>query len=133
MNPSTIGAIGVSVASKRMLANGLIPCRPDLDVGFDLVSAGRGGAFRLQVKTVLKGNTWSVRRRRFGLSRDGQYFGTAGRSYEPGDFEAFVFVRLEDDACHVVPAEVALKNSHKISLRDNSEWRDAWHLAGAAP
>jgi hypothetical protein len=124
--------MGVAVAARRMLACGLVPCAPAVDVGFDLVSAGRSGSFRLQVKTVRKGNTWKVCRRPTGMVRGGKYFSTPGKSYERGDFEAFVFVRLEDDVCHVVPAAVALKNRHKISLRDDSEWRDAWHLAGAA-
>ena len=124
--------MGVAVATKKMLASGLIPCCPAIDIGFDLIAAGCPKPARIQIKTVSKGSRWKVCRRPTGVSSSGQYFPRSGLGYAPGELDFFVFVRLADELCHVVPAAVALENRHNITLADDGPWRDAWHVVKQA-
>lgn len=132
MNPVTIGAMGVAIATKQMLASGLIPCAPAIDIGFDLIAAGCRKPARIQIKTVCKGSRWKVCKRAVGACFSGEYHPRAGQSYQPGELDFFVFVRLEDELCHVVPADVVLKRRHNITLADDGPWRDAWHTVKQA-
>lgn len=109
-----------------MLANGIVPCTPAVDVGFDLVAATGSAARRVQVKTVGRGKRWRILRKRTGNTIDGSYLHSPQQSYQGNEFDFFVFVRIEDQACYVVPTSVALKNKTSVTLEDDSPWRGAW-------
>ena len=112
------------LASAEMLKHGLGVARPEQDTGFDLVSISRFKACRVQVKTRAAkpgtvSETFSVRRRKTGTGRN---------TYDDGEVDAFVFVSLVTNRFWVIPCSSLNLDAHKVSLRDESPWRDAWHI-----
>lgn len=127
ISPQTIGEIGRMLASAEMLKHGLGVARPEQDTGFDLVSISRARACRVQVKTRaapagMTSETFSVRRSKTANGRR--------RTYDDGEVDVFVFVSLATNRFWVIPSGSLNLNAHKISLRGESPWRDAWHLLG---
>lgn len=125
------GASGVSFVESRMLAEGMIPCKPSIDVGYDIVCCFGDKSRRVQVKTTCSGvegksTTFCVKKSKAGISRDGQYLNSPSVSYLDGEFEAFVFVDLAMSQCFVVPVEEIDLGRHKISFDATSPWLEAW-------
>lgn len=127
--PQTVGEIGRMLASAEILKRGIGVAKPEQDTGFDIVSISQAKACRIQVKT--RGvqpdgisETFSVRRRKVSgvEARD------KNRTYGEGEIDVFVFVSLATNSFWVVPAASLNLESHKISLRQDSPWLDAWHV-----
>lgn len=131
------GEAGVLLASTEMLKNDILPCRPAVDIGYDIVAAVNNRFYRLQVKTTQSKDSerersyrFNVCRRKAGAFRDGYYKEIDAMQYEDGDVDFFVFVHLPSSSLFVVPAEVITDYRSHISLRPDCEYRDAWHLIG---
>lgn len=130
-----IGAIGVSLVEAQMIDHKIIPCRPTIDIGFDLVSVFGSVLKRVQVKATQAENrtkndstVFNVTRTRAGMTRNGKYMHTSPQSYREHAIDIFVFVHIERGHYYVVPASALNLSRHKISLSPTSEWSDAWHL-----
>ena len=130
------GEAGVLLASSEMLRRDILPCRPCVDVGYDIVACAGRKFHRIQVKstqaadssTVAGSYRFNVCRRKAGAFRDGYYKAVSGQAYEEGDVDFFVFVHLPTNSLFVVPSSVIAEYRHHISLRPTSEFKDAWHL-----
>lgn len=125
------GAAGVAFAESRMLAEGMIPCKPSIDVGYDIVCCFNDHKRRVQVKTTCvrrpgKSTTFCVKKHKAGISRDGKYLDSPSVSYTSSEFEAFVFVDLVTSRCFVVPVGEIDLGRHKISFDATSPWHEAW-------
>lgn len=126
------GAAGVSFVESRMLSEGIIPCKPSIDVGYDIVCCFGEKARRVQVKTTAcepaegRSAKFSVKKNRAGTSRGGKYLNSPAVSYSRGDFEVFVFVDLQNGRCFVVPADEIDLDRYKISFDTTSPWMEAW-------
>lgn len=135
ISQSVAGEIGRLLACAEMLKRGICVSRPEVDCGVDLVSHFGPFTRLLQVKTKSGDNCPSDRRRGFLGSR----FPVCGRNaaspggsfsvqkYRDVGIDAFVFVRLSEPAFWVVPTD-RIESRWNITLRDESEWRDAWHV-----
>jgi hypothetical protein len=128
-----VGAIGVAMAEAHMLDNKIVPCRPALDVGFDLASAFGPVMKRVQVKATQSGKrtrndstTFHITRTKTGVARAGKYMHTPAQSYAADQIDAFVFVHVERGHFYVMPAAAIDLNRHKIALAPDSPWADAW-------
>lgn len=130
------GEAGVLLASAEMLKNDILPCRPAVDAGYDIVACARNRFYRVQVKTTQSKDSsksslsyrFNVCRRKMGAFRDGYYKEVSALHYEEGDVDMFVFVHLPTSSVFVVPSAVIAEYKHHISLRPECEYRDAWHL-----
>lgn len=125
------GAAGVSYVESRMLTEGMIPCKPSIDVGYDIVCCFGDHKRRVQVKTTSSGEegrstTFCVKKNKSGISRAGRYLEAPSVSYLSDEFEAFVFVDLALSRCYVVPVEEINLSRHKISFDATSPWMEAW-------
>lgn len=132
--PCVFGEIGRLLASAELLKRGISVSKPEVDTGFDIVTFHGGRACRIQVKTTSNRVPPSqvpkyrseTRSNRFSV-RGGP--GRTSDSYVDMGVDAFVFVRLieGEHAFWVVPTG-AIKARFYVHLRDDSEWRDAWHV-----
>ena len=130
------GESGVLYASSEMLRNGILPCRPAVDIGYDIAGAVGHRFFRIQVKSTQSKDSFhksgsyrfNVCRRKSGAFRDGYYQGVSAKHYTDGAIDFFVFVHLPSGSLFVVPADVIAGYKHHISLRPDSEYRNAWGL-----
>lgn len=129
--PHVIGEIGRLLASAELLKNGISVTKPEVDIGFDLVSVSGSKLCRLQVKTRHTGNpfqneSFSIRRRRKSALDD-------RATYGKDELDAFVFVSLLTSSFWVVPSAEIDLSSHKKTLSPSSQWRDAWHVLKETP
>lgn len=130
------GEAGVLLASAEMLKNDIMPCRPAVDAGYDLVASAKGKFFRVQVKATQAKDAsksavsyrFNVCRRKSGAFRDGYYREVEALQYTEGEVDFFVFVHMPSSSLFVVPSSVIADYKHHISLRPDCEYRDAWHL-----
>jgi hypothetical protein len=133
ISPRAAGEVGRLLASAEMLIHGISPSRPEDDHGFDIVSVFGSKILRVQVKTVyLKkpGNTFfserfSIRRQKKSKRRHGD---ERRRTYMDGEIDAFVFVSLVTRSFWVVPCSAIDLNKHWMTVRPESQWRNAWHV-----
>jgi hypothetical protein len=133
-----LGEAGVLLASSEMLRRGVLPCRPCVDVGYDIVACAGRKFHRVQVKSTQAADSltpsgsyrFNVCRRKAGSSRDGYYQAGGGKSYEEGDVDFFVFIHLPTNSLFVVPDSAIAHRKHRITLCQTSEFKDAWHLMG---
>jgi hypothetical protein len=133
ISPRAAGEVGRLLASAEMLINGISPSRPEDDHGYDIVSVYGSKLCRVQVKTVYMqkprplsmSETFPVRRRRV-CRRQRQ--DCRNSTYAEGELDAFVFVSLVTKSFWVVPTHEIDLNSHKLSLRTDSPWHNAWHV-----
>jgi len=131
--PHVVGEIGRLLVSAELLKYGLTVARPEVDIGYDLVSISGTKLCRLQVKTKHTGNPFaneqfSIRRRRRTVTAEGN-----GRlTYGKDELDAFVFASLLTGSFWIVPADSIDLSAHKITMRPVSQWRDAWHLLKGA-
>lgn len=128
-----VGAIGVAMAEAHMLDNKIVPCRPALDIGFDLAAAFGPVLKRVQVKATQSSKrtrndstTFNITRTKSGFTRNGTYFPTPARAYDDNEIDAFVFVHIDRGHFYVMPASAIDLRRHKISLDPGSQWADAW-------
>lgn len=128
-----VGAIGVAMVEAHMLNNKIVPCRPALDIGFDLASAFGPVMKRVQVKatqaakrTRNDSTTFNIMRSKAGMTRGGKYMHTPAKAYADNEIDVFVFVHVDRGHFYIVPADAIDLNRHKISLAPDSEWADAW-------
>lgn len=130
------GERGVLLASAEMLRRKIIPCRPCIDVGYDILAEVRGRFYRVQVKTTTRTKSghpqFSVCRRKGGFTRDGHYASSPPMKYEKGKIDFFCFLHSPTHSFYVVPYSAVSKLKRQITLRPDSKFRDAWHLMGAA-
>lgn len=128
-----IGATGVALVEAQLLEHKIVPCRPMLDIGFDLVTSFGSVMRRVQVKatrikSTTKNNstTFNIQRAKVGMTRGGKYMHTESMAYTDHEIDVFVFVHIESADYYVIPAaEIDLKR-HKISLNPSSQWAGAW-------
>lgn len=133
--PTFVGEIGRLLACAEMLKNGICASRPEVDCGIDLVSHYGSETRLLQVKAKTGPNCPSDMRRgtlssRFPVCARTLASPSGGFSvekYRDIGVDAFVFVRIADPAFWVVPTD-QIASRWNITLRDDSEWRDAWHV-----
>lgn len=119
-----------------MLMRGIVPCRPAVDVGYDIVASAGGQFHRLQVKSTQSNESFersgsyrfNVCRRKSGAYRDGYYKAVKAVLYEESEVDFFVFVHIPTSSCFVVPSTVVVEYSAHISLRPGCEYENAWHL-----
>jgi len=145
LSSSTVGEIGRLLASAEMLSRGIAVSRPEVDIGFDLVSHYEDRACRIQVKAKTSmnppskvghpGSAFFIGGGR--ASRNGKGKRTGSDRYRDIGVDAFIFVRIVGNADFWVVPTSELKAKWTFALRDDSEWRDAWHVltggqAGAA-
>jgi hypothetical protein len=130
---SAIGAAGVALVKAKLLQHEILPCAPELDIGFDLVTVFNTVLNRVQVKATqcadrnsVDSITFCVKRRKTGMSRSGQYLAAAAQPYSRAMFDAFVFVHNVQQRFFIVPANAIDLNRHKISFTPESRWADAW-------
>lgn len=128
-----VGAIGVAMVEAHMLDNKIVPCRPALDIGFDLASAFGPVMKRVQVKATQSATrtrndstTFTIMRSKAGIVRNGKYLYAPAKSYADHEIDVFVFVHVDRGHFYVVPAEEIDLNRHKLSLTPASKWADAW-------
>ncbi len=134
LSSSTVGEIGRLLASAEMLSRGIAVSRPEVDIGFDLVSHYEDTACRIQVKTKASRNSPSKSNRSgssFFIGSGGSIRGekrTGSDRYRDIGVDAFVFVRIVGNADFWVVPTAELRAKWTFALRDDSEWRDAWHV-----
>lgn len=128
-----VGAIGVAMAEAHMLDHKIVPCRPALDVGFDLASAFGPVMKRVQVKATQSSKrtrndstTFNIMRTKTGVWSAGKYMHTPAQAYDDNEIDAFVFVHVERGHFYIMPASAIDLNRHKIALAPDSQWADAW-------
>lgn len=128
-----VGAIGVAMAEAHMLDNKIVPCRPALDIGFDLAAAFGPVLKRVQVKATQSSKrtrndstAFNILRAKAGFTRNGKYMHTPARAYDDHEIDAFVFVHINRGHFYIVPSSAIDLNRHKISLDPTSQWADAW-------
>ncbi len=136
LSSSTVGEIGRLLASAEMLSRGIAVSRPEVDIGFDLVSHYEDTACRIQVKCKTSINPPSKAGRPGSAffigggraSRNGKGKRAGADRYRDIGVDAFVFVRIVGSADFWVVPTAELKSLWTFTLRDDSEWRDAWHV-----
>lgn len=128
-----VGAIGVAMVEAHMLDNKIVPCRPALDIGFDLASAFGPVLKRVQVKatqtaarTRNNSTTFNIMRSKTGMMRAGKYVHIPAKSYTDNEIDVFVFVHVDRGHFYVVPSAEIDLNRHKITFDPSSKWADAW-------
>lgn len=128
-----IGAAGVALAKAQMLQNQVLPCTPEIDIGFDVVTVFNAVLKRVQIKATqqlvrnsVDSVTFCVNKRKAGFSRDGTYMHSTARSYSIDEFDAFIFVHNLQHRFFVVPTSELDVSRHKITFTPDSEWADAW-------
>lgn len=128
-----IGAVGVALVKAKLLQHEILPCAPELDIGFDMVTVFNTVLNRIQVKATqcadrnsVDSVTFCVKRRKAGISRSGHYVAAAAQTYDSAAFDAFIFVHNIQQRFFIVPAGAIDLNRHKISFTPESRWADAW-------
>lgn len=128
-----VGAIGVAMVEAHMLDNKIVPCRPALDIGFDLAAAFGPTLKRVQVKATRSekrtrndSTTFNIMRSKAGFMRGGRYVHIPAQAYADNEIDAFVFVHVDRGHFYVMPASEIDLNRHKIALAPDSKWTDAW-------
>lgn len=128
-----IGAAGVALVEVQLLEHRIVPCRPTLDIGFDLVTSFGAVMKRVQVKatrvkSTTKNNstTFNIQRAKVGVMRGGQYMHTASMAYTDHEIDIFIFVHIESGHYYVIPADEIDLRRHKIALNPSSPWANAW-------
>ncbi len=138
--PSVAGEIGRLLASAEMLKRGICVSRPEVDTGVDLVSHFGRETRLIQVKAKVRSNRdafrhctgdvfncaggWHRRRdkrRSVAVRESSSQYGRMG-------VDAFVFVRLVGELAFWVVPTHCVKSQWVVTLREDSEWRDAWHI-----
>jgi len=105
-----------------MLEQGIIPCRPECDVGFDLVAIAGDYIWKVQVKSTSDESHKGCKDYlRFGSVR------TKGQRYEPGLVDFFACVSLARGDMWIVPYEFAMNRS-TIGLPRGGAYYEAWNL-----
>jgi hypothetical protein len=117
-----VGEIGRLLASAEMLKRGIGVSRTELDCGVDLISHYGRVTKLIQVKTKSCET--------YGTTKNTETFKTYRRTqtYEGCYLDAFVFVSLVTDSFYVVPCSGIDLSKTSVSVRRDSEWKDAWHL-----
>jgi hypothetical protein len=133
MSPRAAGEAGRLLASAEMLIHGISPSRPEDDHGYDIVSVHGSKLCRVQVKTVymqkprpfVMSETFPVRRHKVCKKQRAE---DKNPTYGDNELDAFVFVSLVTRRFWVIPSQEIDLNSHKLSLREDSQWHNAWHV-----
>ena len=136
LSNQAVGEIGRLLASAEMLKRGICVYKPEQDTGVDLISHSLRGTRLLQVKAKIGKNSPSERRSVgsiFPVSSNQP--GRSSRSmerYKDIGVDVFVFVRINDTAFWVVPSD-SISSQWSTTMREDSEWRDAWHVLEGGP
>jgi hypothetical protein len=135
-----VGEIGRLLVSAEMLKRGIGVSKPELDTGVDLISHTGRETKLLQVKAKIGENCPSDKKAgaigsKFSVSskKPAGKGAASSHRYRSIGVDAFVFIRISDTAIWIVPSD-SMSSSWNINLREDSEWRDAWHvLDGGQP
>jgi hypothetical protein len=129
-----IGARGVALTCAELLGQEIVPCFPNIDIGFDLVSVYGNTLKRIQVKATestrqtRSAASFCLARHKTGHQRNGVYTKTPHRAYTHDDVDVFVFVHNILQLFYVVPAREINLARHKITFRPDSRWASAWDV-----
>lgn len=133
LSSQTVGEIGRLLASAEMLKRGICVAKPEVDIGVDLISQIGRDTRLIQVKAKIGpncpsdqragsiGSVFSVSSRQPGVKA------SSSKRYRDIGVDVFVFVRIQDTAFWVVPSD-QIKPGWKVTMRDDSPWRNAWHV-----
>lgn len=127
LSSQVAGELGAAIVSKRMIERNIVPCRPLIDVGYDIVAVAGEYIWRVQVKATRYKITFDNSRYQFSTSRSHRVNGQKGRrKYPPGTVDIFACVALETEDVFFFRDSLDTKNT--TSFKPGCANHDAWHL-----
>lgn len=120
-----VSRIAELMAEVALLRNAIVPCRPAIDIGVDLVTCCGGVLKRVQVKGQATN----------GKNEDTFTFSTCRcengvrTPYKPGEIDAFIFVHTEKARFFIVPAATIIRSKRctiTFSPTVHDYWENAW-------
>lgn len=128
------GAIAEQLAKFELLHNEIMPCKPAVDIGYDIVTCHNAIMKRVQIKSQSSASTHTASLS-FSTVRHKNSHGKVvkGRKIRPAHYaedelDIFLFVHTVLRRFYAVPASEIGIGQTSITLPYDSEWANAWEL-----